>query len=257
MKYYILVVSLTLSCFACSSDSGISSLKLTQYSKAKLWKEARLPYVIIEEGFSEKKLESIAWAVKEVSDKTLVQVVERSADSPEQDYVEFVADEDSCNSKVGRRGGAQRIEITKSCSRGSIAHEILHALGFKHEQLHPNSGIVADTKKVRDGFEHNFNRSKALAVTEYDPNSIMHYDSWSFTICGKEEDVKWQEEDPENLPAKECMEDDWRKIGDCLKQCAVFFGADGSFVERQREALTDLDVLGIDQLYQPTREQIN
>ena len=43
---------------------------------------------------------------------------------------------DGCHSSVGKRGGKQSINYTQRCldKYGSVLHEMLHALGFHHEQ---------------------------------------------------------------------------------------------------------------------------
>ena len=62
------------------------------------------------------------------------------------------------SSPVGKQGGEQVIKLTYDCSERTIAHEMLHALGFWHEQSRydRDSYIVIDTSNVATDHQHNF-----------------------------------------------------------------------------------------------------
>ena len=62
----------------------------------------------------------------------------------------------------------------------TITHELLHALGFYHEQSRPDRdhSIVVNYANIRPGKRHNFDKySAALCVGPFDFNSIMLYPS--------------------------------------------------------------------------------
>uniref|UniRef100_A0A914CKN7 Peptidase M12A domain-containing protein n=1 Tax=Acrobeloides nanus TaxID=290746 RepID=A0A914CKN7_9BILA len=53
-------------------------------------------------------------------------------------YVDITADR-FCSSEVGRKGGKQVLSLPEACIRGSegvgaIIHELMHTIGFYHEQ---------------------------------------------------------------------------------------------------------------------------
>jgi hypothetical protein len=66
--------------------------------------------------------------------------------------------------------------------QGKIMHELLHILGFLHEQSRPDRDkyIQVDFTNIAKGMEGNYKKLDAANATdygEYDFNSIMHYDS--------------------------------------------------------------------------------
>jgi Astacin (Peptidase family M12A) len=52
----------------------------------------------------------------------------------QEDVLVFQNGTENCKSYVGRTGGKQPIWITPGCGPAEIAHELMHALGFTHEQ---------------------------------------------------------------------------------------------------------------------------
>lgn len=72
------------------------------------------------------------------NNETCVQFVERT---DEQDYIMFNNDRGGCYSYLGKQGGGQVINFRyPECMRktGTIQHEMMHALGFIHEQSRPD-----------------------------------------------------------------------------------------------------------------------
>ncbi|KTG40559.1 hypothetical protein cypCar_00043056 [Cyprinus carpio] len=95
-----------------------------------------------------------------------------------------------CYSMVGnRRMGKQNLSIGAGCdSLGTVEHELLHALGFWHEQSRSDRDdyVTIMWDRIKEGHEHNFNlhnetESSSLGVP-YDYGSVMHYSKKAFSI---------------------------------------------------------------------------
>ena len=56
----------------------------------------------------------------------------------EPDYIEFDFTNLNSRSHVGRIGGKQEIYLSKSVRAFTVAHEVMHALGFWHEHQRPD-----------------------------------------------------------------------------------------------------------------------
>ncbi|KAI6660106.1 Zinc metalloproteinase nas-14-like [Oopsacas minuta] len=97
------------------------------------------------------------------------------------DYIKFT-ENDGCWSYLGKQGGPQEIALgSHSCRyRNVIMHQILHALGFVHEESRPDrdKNVEIDFENVADGKETYFDIvPEELALTNgtnYQYESIMH-----------------------------------------------------------------------------------
>jgi len=99
-----------------------------------------------------------------------------------------------CSASVGYSTGTKTLTLQNSgCFRsGIIQHELIHVLGFYHEQSRPDrdSYITVNYGNIEAGKEHNFNKyawgSTVLNQnTPYDWGSIMHYGANSFSSNGQ------------------------------------------------------------------------
>lgn len=74
---------------------------------------------------------------------------------------------------------------------GTIIHESLHSLGFKHEHMASNRDdyILVETENISTQYLYAFEKLSPLYITDfgvpYDYNSIMHYAEKAFTKNGK------------------------------------------------------------------------
>lgn len=99
-------------------------------------------------------------------------------------YIEFVDTRDGCNSRIGMIGGRQEINTVSVCSFGTTVHEIIHALGFLHEQSRNDRDtyVTINEDNIEDGRSNNFDKYDfGQDIGPYDYNSIMHYRANAFS----------------------------------------------------------------------------
>ncbi|NWI86641.1 MEP1A protein, partial [Pitta sordida] len=104
----------------------------------------------------------------------------------ESTYIIF-RKEDGCWSMVGDLQTGQTLSIGERCDyRAIVEHEILHALGFYHEQSRTDRDDYVKIwwDEIIPGKEHNFVKYDDSYITDlntpYDYESLMHYEPFSF-----------------------------------------------------------------------------
>lgn len=107
-------------------------------------------------------------------------------------WIDIKPDYTGCWSSVGMKSGGQIVNFgsTKCLRRGVIIHELMHALGFYHQQSASDRDefIRIHWQNIQRGREHNFNKYDSAVVSNfdvpYDYESVMHYSSKAFTKNG-------------------------------------------------------------------------
>ncbi|ODM87059.1 High choriolytic enzyme 1, partial [Orchesella cincta] len=129
----------------------------------------------------------------EISEKTCIQFVYRSN---ERDYVSVVRGEQNsgCWSDVGKIGGEQVLNLNPPGRKsgciihGIVIHEMMHALGFHHEQSRTDRDdyVTIFWDNIIPGEKHNFDKYSRSEVDSqglaYDYGSIMHYPTNMFAL---------------------------------------------------------------------------
>ncbi|XP_058469166.1 meprin A, alpha (PABA peptide hydrolase), tandem duplicate 1 [Solea solea] len=104
----------------------------------------------------------------------------------EKTYIKFEK-RGGCFSSVGDQQNGQILSLGSGCDhKAVIEHELLHAVGFYHEQSRTDRDDYVDIwlDQVTPGLQHNFNKYNDDFITDqntaYDYESIMHYRPFSF-----------------------------------------------------------------------------
>ena len=152
-----------------------------------LWPKNVVPYVIDKNVPNKSR---IFEAMKHIYEKTGIRFTQRKK---HKDYVRFRRIKSGCNSRLGRVGGRQDLNISDKCDRGLIIHEIGHALGMLHEMQRSDRDkfITIYWENIQKGQERNFFKAKKFGVKDpkdigsFDYGSIMMYNSRAFAKSKK------------------------------------------------------------------------
>ncbi|KAI4889294.1 hypothetical protein NFI96_000254 [Prochilodus magdalenae] len=144
-----------------------------------------VPYIISNQYSSDEK-KVIRDALNSFEKVTCIRFRRRKR---EEDYI-HIQSLKGCYSSVGRRGGKQDLSLDRSgcVYKKVVQHELLHALGFHHEQCRSDRDkhVHIAYENVRDGQQHNFDvRDTNNLGTHYDYGSVMHYERFAFSKNGQ------------------------------------------------------------------------
>nr|XP_057934046.1 low choriolytic enzyme-like isoform X2 [Doryrhamphus excisus] len=103
----------------------------------------------------------------------------------QRDFVD-IQSRSGCYSFVGRRGRGQVVSLSRQgcVFQQIIQHELLHAMGFNHEQTRSDRDqhVQILLENVIPGMESNFRKINTRNLgTPYDYNSVMHYGRFAFS----------------------------------------------------------------------------
>ncbi|XP_017861471.1 PREDICTED: astacin-like [Drosophila arizonae] len=157
-------------------------------SQSLRWPNGVVPYRI-EGDFDREELSIIETAMEDYHRRTCIRFVPHSG---ERDYISIGSDFSGCWSAVGRIGGRQRVNLQlPGCLRryGTVLHELMHALGFLHEQsrMERDDYVMINYDNIRPRAWKNFRKadiSEAFGVP-YDFDSLMHYSARAFSWNGQ------------------------------------------------------------------------
>ncbi|XP_062556324.1 seminal metalloprotease 1-like [Armigeres subalbatus] len=169
------------------------------------WPQNVVFFEIEEEWFTRDQILHIRMGMKTIERVTCIRFQQRDPD--QSDYIRIHGDGTGCSATVGHVGGRQNIKLQPypvgtGCFRmGTIVHEIIHGLGFRHMQSTYNRDEYVEIvwENITPGTENNFRLYDSNVLTnfgtEYDYGSVMHYSSTAFSINGEKTIVALQETD--------------------------------------------------------------
>ncbi|KAI5609626.1 nephrosin isoform 2 precursor [Silurus asotus] len=140
-----------------------------------------VPYVISRR-YSTSERCVIQTALDSFQKSTCIRFIPRTT---EENYIDIISDK-GCYSHVGRINGKQALSIERSgCMyHQTVQHELLHALGFDHEQCRSdrNKHVKILFKNIEAEYKFAFDRIATNNLnTPYDYNSVMHYHRFAFS----------------------------------------------------------------------------
>ncbi|KAF4071868.1 hypothetical protein AMELA_G00267830 [Ameiurus melas] len=143
-----------------------------------------VPYVILNQ-YSSTELQVIKRGLDSFASFSCIRFTPRTN---QRDYIS-IESRNGCYSYIGRLGNAQTVSLARSgcVYYHTVQHELLHALGFNHEQTRSDrdSYIRVGWENIQSGMEHNFNKIATLNQgTPYDYNSVMQYHRTAFSKNG-------------------------------------------------------------------------
>lgn len=154
------------------------------------WPGGRIPYVI-DDGFNQRSKDLIYKAFDAYHKNTCIRFVRKKPS--DYNYISIEKDPSGCWSSVGMTGrGKQIVNLQEpGCTTlpGTSIHELMHAVGFMHEQNRDDRDdyILINYPNIRPGMEGNFDKLSGIDAmgVEYDYGSVMHYGLTSFTRNGR------------------------------------------------------------------------
>ncbi|KAM4602454.1 high choriolytic enzyme 1-like [Polymixia lowei] len=160
---------------------------MTCWNRNCLWKKASngkvmIPYTV-SSAFSNWERKTIEKAMQSFHRSTCIRFVPRKN---QYDYIS-IENRDGCFSSLGKAGGRQVLSINRQgcLFHGIIQHEIIHALGFQHEQTRSDRDryVRINWENINPQMAYNFYKGNTNNLdTPYDYSSIMHYGRTAFSI---------------------------------------------------------------------------
>jgi len=154
------------------------------YRTAKKWTNNIVPYTM--DGSFANHKHILQQGMDHISQKTCIKFVPRTT---QRNYIHFQNGE-GCNSHLGMYGGRQAVNLQNpGCrSKGTVVHELGHALGLVHEHQLPDRKIRIEYNNVAPQWRMWFDPYKTYDLDQtgvgYDMTSIMHYGLYAFSGNG-------------------------------------------------------------------------
>lgn len=149
-----------------------------------LWDNGVIPYKI--DASLDANVAQISRVIMdELSALTNIKFVERTN---QEDYIIFQSAPVHCFTYVGKQGGPQGIFLSPRCSYKQVSHELMHTLGFHHEQsrMDRDDHLQILWENIEKKFHSQFRKVpwKHLDINRFpfDYDSIMLYSPTAFSV---------------------------------------------------------------------------
>ncbi|KAF7491962.1 Zinc metalloproteinase nas-8 [Sarcoptes scabiei] len=157
--------------------------KVAMYT-AKRWPHGRIPY-IMENKFSDEERAAIARGMMILQERTCIRFLPKQAS--DHDYV-LMKRGPGCAAHVGKIGGQQWVILGDGCySLETVTHELMHSVGFIHEQSRPDRDEHVEIvwNNIKPNAKRNFKKHEFDYLADhgfpYDLMSVMHYRQYAFS----------------------------------------------------------------------------
>jgi hypothetical protein len=154
-----------------------------EVSAPQLWDKGEIPYVISPDLPNPSRVEK---AIEYFRQNTPVRFVPYQN---HRDALVFAPGTEHCMSNLGRTGGLQPIMLSPGCQTQAIIHEIMHALGFVHEQSRSDRDQYVEVvwENIEEKYQPQFAivpeiLLEPLRGSPFDYRSIMLYEPTDFAI---------------------------------------------------------------------------
>lgn len=165
-------------------DPGAAATGIVEMKPLKLWPQGRIPYHIQPDVPNPERVHQALAMFANTA-------VHFTPYNGEADALVFETGEKDCLSYVGKIGGNQPVWISPRCAPADIAHELMHVLGFVHEQNRSDRDnyITVNLENIEDDETLNFEKlpesfMKVSGLGEFDFRSLMMYPPWMFAKNG-------------------------------------------------------------------------
>lgn len=155
----------------------------------ELWPSFQIPFGV-EQSLPKSLVKKIETAVLEINQLTQLNLYLITHPSQAKDAVIFKYKNNTCSSFVGKIGGWQPIFIGSGCSKSSIIHEILHAVGFihEHQRVDRDDHIIVHWENIQKDMLFNFTKLPESWLPQswadywdFAYNSVMNYEPKAFS----------------------------------------------------------------------------
>lgn len=157
--------------------------ELPQLPPPALWEKGIVPFVIDPDYSYPDRIQRV---IDYFHNETPIRFVER--DERTEDYVLFTSGPEHCFAHFGKRSGEQKVVLSSGCQEREIAHEIMHVLGFLHEQNREDRDqhLSIHWENIEEVYHEQFKKmpnpfTPGLTLP-FDLSSVMIYSPFSFAV---------------------------------------------------------------------------